>query len=167
MSRLDELYEVLENLLKLHQALYTFATQKKEILIKGDVTALTAISQKEQKFIKAISAAEAKRIELIDQLFAERGLPVQNATLQDFIKSWTGAEEKQRLTHYRDELMRIVSQLRDANELNQQLLAQSLSFINYSLDFLTDTPEDDFIYRKPTGYGAGTYTNRSMINKKY
>jgi hypothetical protein len=68
------------------------------------------------------------------------------------------------LTSYREELIRIVSELRSANELNQQLLEQSLSFVNMSLDLLTDSPEDDFIYKKPTQSPMNSY--RSLINKK-
>lgn len=164
MNNITSLYDILENLTNLHRALYTLAAEKKNALIEGDMNALTRITQQEQKIVKAIDAAEASRIELVKEIYAERNLPFIEGTLAELIKSLTGVEEKAKLTSYREELIRIVSELRSANELNQQLLDQSLSFVNMSLDLLTDSPEDDFIYRKPTGSQQNSH--RTFINKK-
>ncbi len=166
MTQFAALHDVLENLINLHKALYTLAVQKKDVLIKGDIEALSAITQQEQKLIKALGAAESARIELVKQMFATRGLSIADATLLDLVKIVTDPEEKSRLQSYRDELTRIVSELRQANELNQQLLEQSLSFVNLTLDLLTDTPEDDFIYRKPTDPAGAAHLSRSFLNKK-
>jgi flagellar biosynthesis/type III secretory pathway chaperone len=159
------LYEILDNLINLHRALYTLAMQKKDVLIKGDVDELMKITQQEQKLIKAVGAAEAARMETVKELFAEQGLSLSEGTLAELIKLTTVAEEKTRLTNYRNELLRIVSELRDANELNQQLLEQSLSFVNMTLDLLTDTPEQDFIYSKPTT-NHNRSTNRTFFNTR-
>jgi flagellar biosynthesis/type III secretory pathway chaperone len=166
MTQLAALYDVLENLTNLHRALYTLAVEKKEVLIKGDLEALTRITQQEQKLVRAVEANESSRIELVRKLFAEKGASLSEGSLLELIKLWTGAEEKLRLTNYRNELIRIVSELRTANELNQQLLEQSLSFVNHSLDLLTYSPEEDFLYKKPTGYNGNNQASRSFINKK-
>ncbi|UFJ43374.1 flagellar protein FlgN [Brevibacillus humidisoli] len=166
MTQIAPLYEVLDQLLDLHKALYTLADQKKEVLIKGDVESLMNITKQEGKLLRAVEQAEASRIEMVKRIYEAKGLPLINGTLQDLIKSTTSADEKSRLQHYREELIRIVSELRQANELNQQLLEQSLSFINANLELLTDSPEEDYIYRNPSGYGSGTSANRSYINKK-
>ncbi|MGC5324888.1 flagellar protein FlgN [Brevibacillus sp. SYSU BS000544] len=166
MAQIDSLYDVLDNLLNLNRALYTLAVQKKDVLIKGDMDALVQMTQQEQKLIKAITTTEASRIQVINEIFAEKGLPLAEHTLLGLTKALTNVDQKSRLTKYREELIRIVSELREANELNQQLLEQSLSFVNHSLDLFTDTPEDDFIYRKPIGNQAMYQPNRSFINKK-
>jgi flagellar biosynthesis/type III secretory pathway chaperone len=165
VAKLTSLYEILDNLINLHRALYTLAKQKKDVLIKGDIDELVKITQQEQKLIKAVEAAEAARIETVKELFAAQGLSSSEGTLAELIKLITAAEEKARLTNYRNELLRIVSELRDANELNQQLLEQSLSFVNMTLDLLTDTPEQDFIYSKPTA-NVHRNTNRTFFNKR-
>ncbi|MGD8190286.1 flagellar protein FlgN [Brevibacillus ginsengisoli] len=163
---MNQLYEMLDNLLNLHRALYTLAEQKKDVLIKGNVEALTLMTQQEQKLIKAVNASEAARSQVIHDILAEKGLSLAEPTLYELIKSLTSIEEKSRLKSYREELIRIVSELRQANELNQQLLEQSLSFVNHSLDILTDTPEDEFIYKKPIGHQGAQQASRSFINKK-
>ncbi|MFY0543150.1 flagellar protein FlgN [Brevibacillus sp. H7] len=165
MTKLKDLYGILDNLLNLHRALYTLAVQKKDVLIKNEVDELIAITQQEQKLIKAVGAAEAARIEAVKGICTEKGVPLSEASLAELIKLTTGAEEKARLTNYRNELIRIVSELREANDLNQQLLEQSLSFVNKSLDLITDNPADDFIYSNPA---ADAYRNpkRTFFNKK-
>jgi flagellar biosynthesis/type III secretory pathway chaperone len=165
MTKWHELYELLDNLIQLHKALYTLAVQKKDVLIKGDVDELVAITRQEQKLIKAVGSAEEARQAVVARLFASLGFTRDNGTITDLIKLTTSAEEKMRLTTYRDELMRIVSELRDANELNQQLLEQSLSFVNMTLNLITDTPENDYIYGNPATE-AYRHTNRMFFNKK-
>lgn len=166
MAQMNRLYEVLDNLVNLHRALYTLAVQKKDVLIKGDIDALNQITQQEQKLIKAVNATESARVQIVQDIFHEKGLSLTEHTLLELMKTLTGVEEKSRLKEYREELIRIVSELREANELNQQLLEQSLSFVNHTLDLLTDTPEDDFIYKKPIGHTGIMHSNRSFINKK-
>ncbi len=165
MTQLTSLYEILDNLINLHRALYTLAVQKKEVLIHNQIDELVNITQQEQKLIKAVGAAEAARLEAVQAVYAEKGVSLTEGSLSELIKLTTGAEEKARLTNYRNELIRIVSELREANELNQQLLEQSLSFVNMSLDLITDNPADDFIYSNPA-HDAYRNPNRNFFNKK-
>lgn len=165
MTKMEMLYELLDNLIQLHKAMYTLSTHKKDVLIKGNVDELVAITRQEQKLIKGVTAAETARLNVVRELTAEKGLTLQEGTLAELIKLTTSAEEKTRLTARRNELNRIVFELRDANELNQQLLKQSLSFVNMTLDLITDTPEDDFIYGNPSSEGY-RQANRTFFNKK-
>ncbi|WP_342404953.1 flagellar protein FlgN [Brevibacillus sp. FSL K6-2834] len=166
MAKWSNLYELLDNLIELHKALQTLAVQKKEVLIKGDVDQLLAITTQEKKLIKAVSAAEDTRQSLVAQMFAEQGIHRDNGTLAELIKLTTSPEEKARLMKARDELTRIISELRKANELNQQLLEQSLSFVNMTLDLVTDSPEDDFFYGRTARSDGYRNHARTFFNKK-
>ncbi|NGQ95628.1 flagellar protein FlgN [Brevibacillus sp. SYP-B805] len=163
---MTDLYETLDNLIHLHQALYTLAAEKKPVLIRGDADALTQITHQEQKLIKAVQTAENTRMELVRELMAERGVTLREGTISELIQSLTSAEEKVRLARYRNDLLEIVTRLRDANDLNQQLLEQSLSFVQMSLDLLTDRPEEDYVYKHPKGLTGNPFAARSFINQK-
>ncbi|MED4586197.1 flagellar protein FlgN [Brevibacillus choshinensis] len=165
MQDLSTLYELLDNLIRLHQALYTLAVQKKEILIKGKMDELIAVTRQEQKIIKGIDAVEQTRLQLVKQISVEKNVPLTEGSLSELIRLSTNAQEKVCLSTYRNELIRIVSELRDANELNQQLLEQSLSFVNLQLDMLMDRPEEDYIYKKPMNSKVGI-SSRTFINNK-
>lgn len=164
MTKMETLYDLLDNLIQLHRAMYTLASQKKDVLVKGEIDELVAITRQEQKLIKGVTAAEMARQTVVKELSVEKGFALQEGTLAELIKLTTSAEEKVRLTSYRDELTRVVTELRNANDLNQQLLEQSLDFVNMTLDLITDTPEDDYIYGKPTH--DIRQANRTFFNKK-
>lgn len=166
MSDMTALFENMDRMVALHKALYTLAVEKKEILVKGDAEELVRIVNQEQKLIKAVEAAEAERSETIHRLCEAKGLPAaDDVTLQDVANWVTNPGEKAKILSYRDELLRIVNELRQANELNQQLLEQSLSFIHLNLELLTDVPENDFTYKPPTQTGVSS-ASRSFINKR-
>ncbi|USG65331.1 flagellar protein FlgN [Brevibacillus ruminantium] len=166
MVKWSHLYELLDNLIQLHKALLSLSHQKKDALVQGDVDQLLAVTTKEKKLIKAVDAAENARLSLVTQIFAEQGMKRENGTLADLIKLTTSPEEKTRLMNAREELTQIVSELRQQNEVNQQLLEQSLSFVNMTLDLVTDTPEDDFFYgRSPRSDGYRSHT-RTFFNTK-
>ena len=161
----QQLFAVLENTTKLHQALYTLANDKREVLVKNDITKLTELMKSEQQLLKAIQKLEAERQNLTTMLFQEKGVSVENGTLLDLIKLSTDIEIKEKLTGYRDELLRVIGQLQIANEANQQLLGHSLEYVELSLDLFTDRPEEDFIYQPP-GNQPSSQVNRSIINHK-
>ncbi|QQE74116.1 flagellar protein FlgN [Brevibacillus composti] len=166
MANWSNLYELLDNLIQLHKAMLTLAGQKRGVLIKGDVDQLMAITTQEKKLIKAVDASENARQALVTQLFADQGIQRENGTLEDLIKLTTSPEEKARLTAVREELKRIIGELRQENELNQQLLKQSLSFVTMTLDLITDTPEDDYFYGKSNRSDGHRGPTRTFFNTK-
>lgn len=167
MPWMQKIYQTLETLIQLHKALYTLAVEKKDILIAGNSDDLVRVMKQEQKLVKAIEQVEKDRRDCLASLLQERRYPVSVETLSELSKITTNVEEKTRLTTYREELLRIVSELRAANDLNQQLLEQSLSFVEMSLDLITEAPEDEYIYRKPAGNAPFSQVNHySYMNKK-
>ncbi|QOS98075.1 flagellar protein FlgN [Brevibacterium sp. JNUCC-42] len=166
MTNVNELFAVLDNLTKLHQALYTLALEKREVLVKNDMQQLTELVKKEQQLFKAIQQTELLRAEMTNMIFNEKGVAVTNGTLQDVIRLCTDVETKNRLAQYRDELLSVIGQLKEENEQNQQLLQHSLDFVNMSLDLFTDRPEEDFIYKNPVNQQIQSSMNRSIFNHK-
>lgn len=166
MVDIKELYNVLDHLIDLHQSLYQLAEEKKTILLKNDVEALTALTQNERKLIAAIEAAETNRQEIVHQLLAQRGLVLADESISGLAKALTNIEDKTKLMRYREQLSEIIMKLRQRNEQNQKLLEQSLSFVHESLQLFTDAPEEDYIYKKPAGSVLPPQVNRSIINKK-
>ncbi|MFJ8257645.1 flagellar protein FlgN [Peribacillus asahii] len=123
--------EALEQLIKLHKGFNKLASKKKNIIIEGDTDALTALFIDEQKYVKAISQIEIKRQEVVQTFLKHQ----KNATLNQVIEE-AQPEEAEILQRLKIELLEEVTQLKEQNELNQQLLVQSLQFVNLSLDVL-------------------------------
>ncbi|MFB0830094.1 flagellar protein FlgN [Brevibacillus laterosporus] len=166
MAHVNELFAVLDNLTELHQALYTLALEKREVLVKNDMQQLTDLVKKEQQLLKAVQRTELLRKDMINTIFNEKGVAVTDGTLQDIIRLCTDVETKNQLAQRREELLRVIGKLKEENEQNQQLLQYSLDFVNMSFDLFTDRPEEDFIYKKPVNQQIHSSMNRSIFNHK-
>ncbi|NHN33864.1 flagellar protein FlgN [Paenibacillus agricola] len=133
-----------------HDALSELAEQKKQVLIYNRVEQLTQIVSKENKLIKQIGELDQQRVEVIGQFLIEKGYkPNPKVTVSDLTKIIFNMDDKKALLELQKQLLGTIRKLREMNQLNQQLIEHSLSFIDYSLDLIVGPPEDDVFYHKP------------------
>lgn len=125
------LVDMLEKQLTLHKSLLQLAQLKTEAVKKGDIDELNRIVREEQKHVGAITILEKRRASESDETVSEQ-LP----SLPE--------EEQVRAEAVRAELMDVLSQLKEVNELNVQLVEQSLQFVHVQLDLLS--PSDSGTY---------------------
>jgi flagellar biosynthesis/type III secretory pathway chaperone len=145
----ENLISIMEKLLKLHQSLYELSAKKTDIVIKGDMDALNQILRDEQAHITAINQFESER-----QKCAEVILPgMDKPTISECIEAVDGAE-KDTLIQLRTDLLEIVSKIREKNELNQQMIHQSLQFVHLTMNLVAPQPMD-FNYGPHAGKTIG------------
>jgi flagellar biosynthesis/type III secretory pathway chaperone len=132
-----QLIELLEKHVKLHKGLLELAKKKTEVLKKGDMEALSGIMKEEQKYIAAINQIERERIQVVEAMISGE----EERTLTACI-SRTEGTERTMLEKLRDELSAVISELKNINLLNQQLIQQSLQFVNMTLDMIMPQPQD-------------------------
>jgi flagellar biosynthesis/type III secretory pathway chaperone len=156
----ENLISTMEKLLKLHQSLYELSTKKTDIVKQGDMDALNQIIKVEQAHISAINKLENER-----QTVAEALLPgVDNPSISDCLEV-LGGTDKETLNRFRTELLEVVAQIKEKNELNQQMIYQSLQFVNLSLHLFAPQPED-FNYGPPAGGTSATVITPGLFNTK-
>jgi flagellar biosynthesis/type III secretory pathway chaperone len=131
-----KLIDSLEKLLTLHQSLLKLAMQKTDILKKGDMEELNALLANEQKHITAIQQMEEKRKEAVETLLQEKDV---DKTISNCIE-FTNEPERTKLTQLKDRLTEVITELKERNQLNQQLIHQSLQFVHLTLDMLAPQP---------------------------
>lgn len=157
------LIQTLHNTLLLHKSLNQLAKKKTEILKTGDTEALNSLLKEEKKHIQAIYKFELERIEVSKALLSKSDRQIDNPTITDCIEV-ANISDKQKLTKLKVELQSQINALADRNKLNQQMLEQSLQFVNMSLDILM--PDiDTFNYERP-GYTGQYEDGRSIFNSK-
>jgi flagellar biosynthesis/type III secretory pathway chaperone len=132
---------ILEKLIKLHKSLFQLALEKTEVIKKGDVEALTSLMNNEKRHITAIQAIEKERVKLIATILPQ----LENPTLKECTTQFAESEQAE-IRNLQDQLLSKLSQLKDRNELNQELLEQSLLFVELNLDLLM--PNDITNYSK-------------------
>ncbi|GFZ97608.1 hypothetical protein GCM10008018_49830 [Paenibacillus marchantiophytorum] len=153
---IQPLLDTMDKLQEAHEALLELAKGKTPVLISNDIDQLNMIVNRENKWVRAITEANQQRIQIIGSYLISRGYnPNPKITVGDLIKVIFKAEEKQALMEAQHKLLATIEDLKANNVINQQLIEQSLSFVNYSLDLVMGPPEDDLVYRNPNQARSG------------
>lgn len=160
----EQLIQTLGKILLLHKSFNQLAKQKTELLKVGDTDALNNLLKEERKNIQAIQKFETERQQVSKAFLSKFNCTKNdNPTISDCIQ-FANPVEKQKLSQIKADLQAQVKELADRNELNQQLLKQSLQFLNLSLDILI--PEiDTYNYERP-GQAHQYEEGRSIFNSK-
>lgn len=155
------LINILKKQKELYESLYLLAVKKMEIVKKNNIDALNQIMKDEQTHISAIHVLESEREQLMEKM-ANGKKPF---TLSDCINI-ANNQEKEVLTEISEQLVTLLEKLKEQNDLNQQLLYQSLQFINFSLNLLN--PEASIPSYGPQGTHQGIERQpaKSLFNSK-
>lgn len=111
------------------------------------------IAEDEQQVLERLEAADRRRAELFDVLAGGRGLEAWLLTLEEGPRT----EAEPLLVKLAENL----GELRALNSLNQQLLSQALSYVQFSMNLLTGE-EAAPTYSRPKGSAPG----RSFFDRK-
>ncbi|WP_353854439.1 flagellar protein FlgN [Bacillus sp. Bos-x628] len=139
--------EELHRLYGLHEQLLKLSKDKTDILKSNEIDALSEILNLEQKYIQAISQLEEKRIEAAVQFLQND----QSPTITACIEKAEGTDKEELISLFQ-KLNDIMVELKDANELNKQLIQQSLQFISLTFDLVN--PNKDNMNYGQNGLGS-------------
>jgi flagellar biosynthesis/type III secretory pathway chaperone len=120
---------------QLHSTFNELAEDKTKTLTKGDISHLRLLIQKETALIKQLQQLEQERARLVRYFMNGKGLATEGGTLTELFAHVT-VEEKEELISLQKDLIMVIEKLKKNNELNQQLIQDSLRFVNLSLDVL-------------------------------
>lgn len=150
---MDEINEVHKHLLEL-------AEEKKHAIIKNDVNKLNQIVNKESQYVRKVRDLDQQRAEAVNELLLSKCFrPDPKITTSDIIKLLYKSEEKKALSDAQKRLMQTLVQMKQVNDRNQQLIRQSLAFIDYSLDLVVGPIEEEATYHNPNQQAQGYKRN--------
>jgi flagellar biosynthesis/type III secretory pathway chaperone len=152
------LISILEAQAKLHESLYKLAQRKTEALKKNDIDALSTLMNEEQKHIFAIRQFEERRVRWMEKMFPNE----QHMTMTRCIEL-ANEKERGKLTELYGRLTETIAQLKQVNELNKQLLEQSLQFVSAMLDVVMPSAQP-ITYNETNQYEEPA--NRSIFESK-
>lgn len=147
---IKEVTRSLVQLNEIHEEMLELGEQKKSVLVNNQVNDLSAIMQQESKLIKQVSEQEKLWVQRATAFLVEKGIkPESSMTMSELIKLVFNADDKQALIEAQQQLLDTIEKLKETNALNQQLIEQSLEFIDYTLDVMTESPEEGMFYHNP------------------
>ncbi|WP_226678961.1 flagellar protein FlgN [Mesobacillus jeotgali] len=152
----ESLIVIMTKMLKLHKSLHELTVKKTDIVKKGDTAALDQLLKDEQAHVAAINKLEQERLAVSSSM-------IPAASLQEIAEA--NPSQKGQLITIKAELAGVISEIKARNELNQQLIHQSLQFINFSKSLVM--PQEKAInYGPPAGKKAKPGQSPGMFNSK-
>lgn len=142
---------VLRKMDELYRALIELGKDKTQAIMDNDVASLTKVMSSETKIIKQAAQLDEEREQAVSAFLKEKGIRSQlNLTITEMTRLVFDIQEKQQLLDAQKQLTDTLNELKRVNSINKDLVDQSLTFIDYSLNLLTSEPEDEMLYRNPT-----------------
>lgn len=155
-SLIDELISTLEAECDIYRGLIPIAKEKTLVIVKNDLTALQAITDKEQTVVDQINVLEHKREVVVANIKTVIGWKSEALDLKTLIKLLEKQPKEQRtLSILHDNLQDVIQRLVEINKHNKSLIENSLEMIEFSMNFIQST-------RIPPG--NNTYTKNASQN---
>ena len=162
----ERLIAVLEKLSGIHEELIELADRKRDALVRNQVDEVSAIVNKETKRMREIGEhLQEQQAATVDFFRAKGFQPTREVTVTELSRIVTDPKEKEALLAARNRLAEVIARLQKKNELNQQLIEQSLAFINYSIDVVVG-PDEEPTYQNPAARPYGTGKRSGYFDSK-
>lgn len=163
----QRLIALLEKLTEVHEELAGLADLKRDALVRNASDEVSAVTNKETKLARVIEEQVREQADATNAFFRAKGFtPTRAVNVTELSRMVTDPAEKEALIAARDRLVAAIAALKEKNELNQQLIEQSLAYINYSIDLVVG-PDEEPVYQNPkanrysSGKGAGYFDSRA------
>jgi hypothetical protein len=145
MSKLiDQLILALNKEQEIYDEVIALSKEKQMAIVNNDLNLLQVIMQKEKTYSISLIKLEEIRSKTINQLVKEYDL-VEINTLSD-LYSFMGDRDVRNMESIRTKLVNTVKILGQKNDLNRQLLEQSIEQIEFDLNLLTMVGEGSVNY---------------------
>lgn len=147
---IQQLIDSLHELNEAHQNMLVSGEAKRTAIVANDIEKLIGIMNQESKLIKQISILEERRLAACQAFLKEKGIKsLLNLNISELIRLVFDPDEKAALKQVQSALSWTLQELKRLNDLNQKLIEQSLSYVDYSLDLLGAREEQDSTYQHP------------------
>lgn len=139
-SLTEELIDVLEKEDAVYKQLIPITEEKTKVIIKNDLDALQAITDKEQDAVERLSALEKKRGEIMINMGTVLNRDPKTLKLRTMVEllAKRPAEQK-RLAVLHDSLTAQIKHLAALNDKNKMLIDQSLEMIQFEMNLIQNT----------------------------
>jgi len=134
---IDDLVDTMSQENTIYKNLIPIASEKTNVIIKNDLTALQEITDREQIVIEQINSLERKREEVIKNIGVVLSRDPKTLDMKTLIKIMgKQPKEQQRLSKIHDELSATLKTLVMLNDRNRVLIEQSLEMIEFNMNLI-------------------------------
>jgi len=166
-SLIKDLIKVLEEETGCYQLLREMADDKKDVIINGDLPSLQKMTQREQEMAGLLLRLEKQRTAITKDIALVTNQSNESMTVHKLIAMLEGQAEQEELAAVAAKLIGEVQPLKEANEINDGLLKQSLEFVDFTMNAIQSSraPITTNNYQRK-GYGDDSAGKRSFFDSK-
>ena len=142
-SLIDELINVLEQENKEYETLVLLSKEKTPVIVKGDLEKLQRITEVEQEFVGKIRNLEKKREEIMMDIGNVLSRDPKTTKVTDIIELLSKQPvEQQKLSEIHDKLKTTLGNIKQYNDINANLIKESLEIVEFNLNLVTSLYQD-------------------------
>ncbi|MBR5760943.1 MAG: flagellar protein FlgN, partial [Lachnospiraceae bacterium] len=159
-SLIDTLTEVLNGENKEYQKLLDLSKSKTDVIVRGDLNALSVITDKEQEVVAKIQALEHERTRTMTEIAKILNTDVSGLKLDvliDLLKKKPKEQKALALIH--DKLHVTLYEMRLLNERNDELIKSAIEMTNFNLNLLQSARKAP----ETANYNKGAFNTGSLI----
>ncbi len=164
MRELQPLLQVMSQEKDIHRVLLDISTQKKDVLIYNDVSALNGIVLREEGLVQRARELETQRQRITQVIAGDLGIEQKDLTFAQVIKL-CDEPLKREFAALKSELSDIVTSLGQANEANKKLIKTHLDYTSFCIRLLTDAGEG-YTYNSKGGTNEEGSANFRVFDRK-
>ena len=148
MEALKQLLLIMNNLLECNQKLLGLAKEKKKLLIENNIQELHKLNHQELVCVDELQKLENRRVSCVKEYMSSFGITGKSFSLEELLDLPDQNIQlfKAKLIDLAAHLRANINEISHINENNQQLIQNSLSYLDYSMGILV--PKEPSI-----GYG--------------
>ncbi len=133
-SLIDTLSEILNSENEEYQKLLDLSQGKTEVIVRGDLNALSLITDKEQEIVLRINGLETRRTQTMIEIAKILNTDVAGLKLETLISLLSKKQREQReLSLVHDKLHVTLYEMKLVNERNAELLKNSIEMVDFNL----------------------------------
>src|SRR5699024_8555541 len=126
----------MHRLAALHEELIQVPLSKTGDIKRGDVDQLSKLFMQERQQVQSITQKETQRHESVEKLINEQQVTDKEYTMTNVLAHAEDGSEKEQLEIVMSKLINVIIELRNVEKLNNDLMVQSMQFVQLSLDLL-------------------------------
>ena len=140
---MKQMIEILKKQLEIYKEILKISEEKTDIIVEDKVDSLKPMVDREETLVSQYISLEKQRIAIIKEFAQSQGIH-EVLKVDDLCKFFPdNAEEMKSL---KAEILDVTKKIKIKNSLNQELVKNSLEYINFSVGLMTGTNN-----------GTGTY----------
>lgn len=162
MQSLQFINDSITNLCTIHEELLQISEQKTGYVKEGNLDKLQQMLGQERKIVHVLEIAERKRQAAVEHWCAEQNLSVAEGNITTILTHIADDSTRQELEKRTISLSELILKIKQQEQLNHMLIAQSMQFVQFSLDQLSPSISK-------LNYGSGKQTEtvkRSVFDSK-